>query len=87
MRHITQGRQQQQHQTSSKLPEQRERAEDKLAKHDILRSACETYPSLDSGVLVGEETEIEMPRLLPVKGETIHTLRRISCQGILEEEI
>jgi hypothetical protein len=46
-----------------------------------------TNPGLNSRALVGEEAQVEMSRLLAIEGETIHTLRRISSQRVLEEEI
>lgn len=42
-------------------------------------------PSLNMRVLICEEAKIEMPWLLPVQSETVHTLCRVGREEILEE--
>lgn len=45
----------------------------------------ETYPSLYSGVLVREETEIEMAGALPVKSEAVSTFGWVGSDEVLQE--
>lgn len=54
---------------------------------EITKEINNADPSLDSSVLISEETEVEVTGPLPIQCETIHALRWVCSQRILEEEI
>lgn len=58
-----------------------------MSKRQVTKEIKNANPSLDSRVLISEEAEVEVPRPLPIQGETIHALRWVGSQGILEEKI
>jgi hypothetical protein len=48
---------------------------------------CQPYPSLNDGVLVRQETKIEMAGSLSVQCKAIHTFGGVRRQEIFQEEI
>ena len=47
----------------------------------------ETYPGLNCGAFVCQETEIEMSRLSAVEGETVSALGWIGLHEVLQEQV